>query len=181
MKKAISLLLAFVMCLSLCACGGGDSDKSKTTEVELTVANVKDYLRFSAKVEECNFDEGGLGYLGAEGDAKILIEAINNSGAKFKDVTITCEIWVAGGLRCGWEFTRNNNRCEEDHKEAYNYKVVTITLSYDGEATVEEKLEWANYKSEDWSGGKMPVYDELSDDDIQINVIEISGTVVVDD
>ena len=31
MKKAISLLLALVMCLSLCACGGG-SDTPETTE-----------------------------------------------------------------------------------------------------------------------------------------------------
>ena len=32
MKKTISLLLALVMCLSLCACGGGSSDSSETTE-----------------------------------------------------------------------------------------------------------------------------------------------------
>jgi hypothetical protein len=32
MKKVISLLLALVMCLSLCACGGGNSDTTETTE-----------------------------------------------------------------------------------------------------------------------------------------------------
>ena len=35
MKKAISLLLALVLCLSLCACGGGN-DTTKTTEVPTT-------------------------------------------------------------------------------------------------------------------------------------------------
>ena len=32
MKKAISLLLALVMCLSLCACGGGESNTPNTPE-----------------------------------------------------------------------------------------------------------------------------------------------------
>ena len=33
MKKAISLFLVLLMCLSLCACGGGNSDAPETTEV----------------------------------------------------------------------------------------------------------------------------------------------------
>ena len=32
MKKAISLILALVMCLSLCACGGGESNTPNTPE-----------------------------------------------------------------------------------------------------------------------------------------------------
>lgn len=35
MKKAISLLLALVMCLYLCACGGGNSDTPETTEAPI--------------------------------------------------------------------------------------------------------------------------------------------------
>lgn len=32
MKKALSILLVLVMCLSLCACGGGESNTSNTPE-----------------------------------------------------------------------------------------------------------------------------------------------------
>ena len=179
MKKALSLILALVMCLSLCACGGG-GESSKSNEVELTTTNIKNYLKISPKVEEVSFNEGGLGYIGAKGNADILIETINNSGAKFKDVSITFEVWVAGGLRCGWEFTRENNRCNEDHRQAYNYKEITINLSYNGEASSEEELKWVSYKNEDWAEGKMPVYDELSDSDIEIKIVKVSGTVIVD-
>ena len=38
MKKAISLLLALVLCLSLCACGGSNTDTPKTTEAPTTKA-----------------------------------------------------------------------------------------------------------------------------------------------
>ena len=41
MKKAISLLLALVICLSLCACGG--------SKVELTLENYKTYLDVNIK------------------------------------------------------------------------------------------------------------------------------------
>ena len=36
MKKAISLLLALVLCLSLCACGGGESNTPNTPETTET-------------------------------------------------------------------------------------------------------------------------------------------------
>ena len=38
MKKTISLLLALVMCLSLCACGGGNSDTPDTSNTAETTA-----------------------------------------------------------------------------------------------------------------------------------------------
>ena len=52
MKKAISLILVFVMCLHLCACGGSNSDTPETTEAPteqkgtpLTLDNYDTYLR----------------------------------------------------------------------------------------------------------------------------------------
>ena len=35
MKKAISLLLALAMCLSLCACGGGQASGTKSSELKI--------------------------------------------------------------------------------------------------------------------------------------------------
>ena len=34
MKKTLSLILALIMCLSLCACGGGSGAKNSTEEIE---------------------------------------------------------------------------------------------------------------------------------------------------
>ena len=50
MKKALSLILALVLCLSLCACGG------KAKEVILNENNFREYLIVTIEVE--NFDEG---------------------------------------------------------------------------------------------------------------------------
>ena len=44
MKKAISILLVFVMCLTMCACAG----ETKSNEIELTLDNYDDYLKISA-------------------------------------------------------------------------------------------------------------------------------------
>ena len=46
MKKWIALLLAAMMCLSLCACGsdGAKGDSASANEVELNVENITDYL-----------------------------------------------------------------------------------------------------------------------------------------
>lgn len=45
MKKALSLILALVLCLSLCACG-----ETKSNEIELTLDNYADYLRIRVYV-----------------------------------------------------------------------------------------------------------------------------------
>lgn len=180
MKKALSLILALVLCLSLCACGG--TEEAKTESVALTTANISQYLKVNATVEECNFDEGEMGsgfYLGAEGDAKILIETINNSGAKFDGVTLTCEITVSGGFTCGWEFTKDNIRSEDEHSREDNSKIITIDLSYNGEGSVTENVKWVNYKGE-WENQMLLVYDELDNSDVDIEIIEVTGLVEVE-
>lgn len=53
MKKFVALLLAMVICLSLCACGG------KSNEIELTLENYATYLNISYRYN-------------SEGNAKIL-------------------------------------------------------------------------------------------------------------
>ena len=179
MKKFLLLMLALCMCLSMCACGGEEkADEAK--EVELTAENLAQYLKFSSKVESCNFEEGMFHKTDgtAKGDAEIVLETINSSGATFKNVTIVCQVWVEGGLWCGWEFDKGNTRCEEDHNESSNYKEITIELSSDGKTTINEALTWANYADKaDWSKDKVAVYSELSEEDIEIKVISVSGKV----
>ena len=75
MKKTISLLLALVMCLPLCACGGS----SEPTEVELDAYNFEEYLSVTFEVK--NFDEGHLDPAGTvfrpELDLLVTVKAID--------------------------------------------------------------------------------------------------------
>lgn len=51
MKKATSIILVLVICLSLCACsngGTGGEDTGKSNEIELTLENYEQYLDVSA-------------------------------------------------------------------------------------------------------------------------------------
>ena len=57
MRKALSLILALVVCLSLCACSSGGSSR-KPEEVELTANNFEKYLTVTFEIK--NFDEGQL-------------------------------------------------------------------------------------------------------------------------
>ena len=60
MKKALSLILVFVMCLPLCACNTSNSGNSskKPEEIELTAYNFEKYLTVTFEIK--NFDEGQL-------------------------------------------------------------------------------------------------------------------------
>lgn len=69
MKKALSLILVLVMCLSLCACntsntsnsgnsGNSGNSSKKTEEIELTAYNFEKYLTVTFEIK--NFDEGQL-------------------------------------------------------------------------------------------------------------------------
>ena len=66
MKKAISLLLALVLCLSLCACGGGNGDTpdipettespTETTAPEVTVLTKEEMLEQATEVQAHEID-----------------------------------------------------------------------------------------------------------------------------
>lgn len=53
MKRALSLILALVLCLPLCAC-------NNTGEIELTLENYSKYLTIKANVGEPSIFDGGL-------------------------------------------------------------------------------------------------------------------------
>ncbi|MBQ3053419.1 MAG: hypothetical protein IJC89_00760 [Clostridia bacterium] len=177
MKKIFALLLAAVMCVSLAACGGSNGESSKT-EV-LTVDNIDSYLDVNAKVESCTIDEGDLG-LTSKGDAEIIIETQNDSGAKFEKATIWCEIRVLGGRKYGWEFVSGNTPSEDRGNSGLysndNYREVKIELPYDGEESITEKLKLAFYTEDDRA-----IVAELQDSQIFVEIIDVIGTVVVED
>lgn len=57
MKKALSLILALVLCLSLCACDNSDANSD---EVKLTLENYSKYLSIKAKVGNPDIFDGGV-------------------------------------------------------------------------------------------------------------------------
>ena len=62
MIALISILLVFVMCLTMCACAG----ETKSNEIELTLENYDDYLEFYASIRPKQYIETSSFYwLGA--------------------------------------------------------------------------------------------------------------------
>lgn len=84
MKKALSLLLALVLCLSLCAC---DADSKK---IPLTKDNLETYFKVTAYIEEA------IGYY-AEKDfnAVAKLEAVSGN-FNYENVSVTFKITKTG-------------------------------------------------------------------------------------
>lgn len=87
MKKAISLILALVMCLSLCACGSGTQKKDLHEEIKITVqgraaaqcmVKYKDVKNVMASVTD--YDDNGDGTY----DVKGYITVIDGYGDRYK-------------------------------------------------------------------------------------------------
>ena len=83
MKKALSLILAFVMCLSLCACGSGEQSKPNQTEPETDKLNLCQEWKSISNGQVMSFDENGNFYINGETypyvydgeSSKILVDA----------------------------------------------------------------------------------------------------------
>ena len=179
MKKICSLLLVIAMLSSLCACGGENDSSSGKTEV-LTADNVSEYLDVNAEVVSCTTNEGYnsiLKWATNEGTAKILIETQNDSGAKFKKVTVTCEVTITGSGNYGWEFVDGNIPSEDRGTSEVgrndNSKIIKIDLPYDGEESVYEEVELALYTDEEYA-----MVTELSN--VSVRLIDAYGTVEIE-
>ena len=155
MRKALFLLLAIALCLSLCACG---EKEEPLTEKKLTTDNIGSFLNIDANVIDCDIQEEkgsvyGLFYKLFEGDAQIEIEVVNQSDAKFTDVTIECEVYTY--VTCettdswyGWEFDYGNNNSGGKSHSDKNSKRITIKLPNDGNWSNTEDLTFVAYDSQ---------------------------------
>ncbi len=181
MKKLYSLLLVFTMIFSLCACGGNNQESGKRTET-LTLDNINSYLDVNAKVESCKTNKGELTlpYAVSKGEAEILIEAQNDSGATFKKTTVTCEVTITGGGNYGWEFIDDNvpseNRDTSKVDCNNNSKIVKIDLPHDGKESISEKLKLALYTDENHV-----MATDLSKSSIRVKIIDVFGIVEIEE
>ena len=173
MRRALSLILALVMCLGLCACGG--------KKVELTTDNIKEYLSIEATVVNADVDSssgsvGGFYYKNYSGVATVKLEVVNQSGAKFANVSIVCELYTfpvfyKGGPAYGWEFTSGNQQYLNEVTDSENYKSISISLPYDGNWSTTVNLELELYTSVSKLG--VPP-SELSS--CYVRIISVTGT-----
>ena len=147
MKKAITLLLAAVMALSLAACGG-----NKT--VKLTTENIEEYLTISktvvsSDVATTNNSIAGISFKSYSGESEIKIETVKQSDVNFENVTLTCELRAVTSPQSGWEFVSGNkpdaDTWEKTGGATAHSKTITITVPFDGNTSTTEKLELAIY------------------------------------
>ena len=174
MKKLMFFTLALVMLLNLTACGAGGG-------IELTTDNIKEYVSIKASVVDSEVEKdsgsvGGLYYKNYEGEATVKLEVVNQSGAKFENVSIVCEVYTfpyfnADGPTYGWEFKSGNKQYLNNVADSENYKSITITLPYDGNWSTTENLELVMYTET----SKIPVTpSELST--CYVRIVSVSGT-----
>ena len=93
MKKILSLILALVMCLSLCACG------EKEELIELTTDNIGNYLAFSKDVSGGSVEKAKKSILGTsftyyEGTGEYTLTASRHDNVGFKDVVVEINLIV---------------------------------------------------------------------------------------
>ena len=107
MKKTISLLLAIILCLSLCACSDGTKAPA---EVELTVDNINEYLAFEfdySKVER----ESKIGLSFGYTDLTLSTYAV--AAGSFSNAEITVEI----PLTNGWSVSSGDEAYDENNSD----------------------------------------------------------------
>ena len=175
MKRTITILLAALILLSLAACGG-----SKETRIELTEENIETYLTINKEVVSCELRRGNtardLTNVGS-GEAEIAIEIIRQSNVSFENVTIEFELETVGRYlsnpNYGWEFTSGNTRGTADgsRTEISNFKNITITVPYEGNTRVTERLRLVSYNA------NPVVADELTT--FYYKITNISGFAIV--
>ena len=179
MKKIITLYLALVLVLSLCAC-----TEKQPSEIELTEANIYEYLSIATDVKSSTVDSEkesimGIGITTHTGDATIDINVVNQSPNHFKNATITCEIYTFVNLYpagYGWEFDYGNRQTGTSSNNDENYKAITISLPYDGNWNGTESLSLALYDD----GSEFMFQAPAALKSCYLRIVDVKGTVELD-
>ena len=122
MRKALSLILALVMCLSLCACGGN----SKNIDPQIEVLGKWTYDTGNCVWTYIFYSDGSCTYCSST-NTPLTTTTYYLVGEK-----IVVEMTASNGMRCDWEFTYKVKRgkfilCYGDWEftkdKDYSYKI----------------------------------------------------------
>lgn len=120
----------------------------------------------------------GYQYYNYTGESTVKLEVVNQSGVKFENVTIVCELYTFVDFKgndplFGWEFKMGNQQTLTNSRvDSKNYKRITITLPYDGNWSTTEDLELTLYTS---AINILMTPHELSD--CYLRIASVSGTI----
>ncbi len=166
MKKVLALVLAITMVFALCSCG--------QQKIELTEDNYQDYLTITVDVLDTKVEKKtgtilGFYYRNFEGASMVRLRVVNQSGAKFENVEIACELTPFNpNVGCKWKFMPNKSLTQG----------IALTLPFDGnyESQIYELELFPDTQWSDWTAVADP--SELYW--CTINILSISGTVIIE-
>lgn len=174
MKKALSLILALVMCLSLCACDGNAGSNGNPDEIALTLENYSKYLSVEAKMYEPSIFDGGLN-----------VQAVNNGNGIPYDGGSTFYVYkyFLTSLQVkGVSPNFNYNDVSITIRFKGTYKTVDISTSewdagneINSELTVDCNIAGEGSASGEFSGNGGYMLRKMAD--VEWEVVAISGTV----
>ena len=167
MKKTLSLLLALVLCLSLCACGS----EGKSNGTELTLDNYSNYLTVDARLG----DLGDGVYVGTANFGT----GVSFSGGRTYYLYKGFNCWV-GVKGVSTNFNYNNvsvtvrftGKYKTADRETYNW---TVGGDINKEVTVNCNIAGEGHISEALSTEGQYVMSDMAD--VKCEVVAISGTV----
>lgn len=137
MKKLIALLMALVLCLSLCACGKENAEIGKTdlpdnneiSPVEITLDNFEQYLSIDRTTDVTKFTFGLKVY-------NDTITVIPLEEGNYENVKLLVKLKITTSIddpdRFEVEEYKEQEIQEQDNKYSYVYTMSPITLALDG-------------------------------------------------
>ena len=135
MKKVVSLLLAFVMCTSLCACKAFNDgfnaglNSAPRKSVTITEENFKDYFILDVAVENFEIDKKpGISITQHRGVADLVATARLKKDVEFEDLVIEVSVLTSGML---WTGNRYTLQLQFD-KDGYAEEKLNIMTDYNG-------------------------------------------------
>ncbi len=102
MKKLLLTLLAFTMCISMCACGdnsdNSDNSDNKKESITLTTENLNEYLEISTSYGELKSKTDYFEFVHSKIDT--IVKTYASKGGSFENTEIKLEIT----LPLGWQY-----------------------------------------------------------------------------
>jgi len=168
-----------------------EAQLKKIKPIKLTTENIQDYLKIEVSSNDYKtdreFDPFFHVYWDYSGSGTATISTINQTNSHFENVSIKLRVSMsihstwdeeANQYDCnsGWEFDTGNVQDEDYWSNGTvrgwrNYKDFKITLPYDGNWTISESMHYKTYKWTSYTPNLEPRF--------KIDVLEVSGTVVL--